>query len=602
MPQYSREEKIEQVKSLTDYVMRKYYCDNDIASIVPFFDTQLSFFGAGEGAYAFGPESVMNFFTGADGIVPSCTIDDAHYDVIEAAPDVFVCTGLMWIATKPETGLYLRVHQRVTAVFRWYDGVGLKCCHAHCSNPYGEMAEGELAFPLEMCKATGDYVQENLKRLKGEVLEKNELLQNIYDTVDCVIVRFLRKGELYKLISINKYGKTICEKAGVHASEFDWTNGMARLVIPADKERLEQSLHQLKTQGDSAAVDFAVIGEDGIEYHLSGKVSFVSESEDGQFIQYMLFDNTERAALENQINYEREVFRLAMESSASVIFEYSAADDTMTIYGSGVNSEFDTKVEGVLNIENFSNKLDTGSFVETSYADLVRENICLGKCQSFDAQVQHGVNENGYNYVWCRINSRKISGNGDSVRIVGSMRNIHKDVLTQKELIAEASIDNLTGLMRRHYAVNKIREYLSDYNCAGFGFMMLDLDNFKQINDVYGHMVGDDVLREASKIIKETFRYTDICARLGGDEVMVFLPDISSADILNERAEIIGARFAEMKARMNINLETGISMGGIYCSRRKSFRTLYNKADSLLYSVKNSGKNSYRIESDPADI
>ena len=95
-------------------------------------DRQIHWFGAGEEEYAQGKDTVAAIFRQFTGKVPKCTISEEEYQVLEMEPGNCLCTGRMWIQTDPTTGVYLRVHQRVTMGFRWVEGKP-RCYHIHIS-------------------------------------------------------------------------------------------------------------------------------------------------------------------------------------------------------------------------------------------------------------------------------------------------------------------------------------------------------------------------------------------------------------------------------------------------------------------------------------
>ena len=102
----------------------------------------------------------------------------------------------------------------------------------------------------------------------------------------------------------------------------------------------------------------------------------------------------------------------------------------------------------------------------------------------------------------------------------------------QKTLIYYAENDELTGIFNRRAFEHKVRSWMDSEECTGKqAFLMMDVDLFKEINDVYGHAVGDKVLKQVGKILRETFRGSDILGRIGGDEFMVFMKDITEKEL-----------------------------------------------------------------------
>ena len=139
------------IAELTRLFLHQHYCENDTELLLSHLDDAFSWFGAGEHEYAVDPATVIRTFRAFAGRVPRCEIGEEQYDVIRPMPDLFICTGMLWVATVPDSGICLRVHQRITTVFRW-TAQGPRCCHLHLSNPYSEMIN-----PLR-----------NAKRRKGE--------------------------------------------------------------------------------------------------------------------------------------------------------------------------------------------------------------------------------------------------------------------------------------------------------------------------------------------------------------------------------------------------------------------------------------------------
>jgi len=150
--------------------------------------------------------------------------------------------------------------------------------------------------------------------------------------------------------------------------------------------------------------------------------------------------------------------------------------------------------------------------------------------------------------------------------------------------------DELTGLLRRTAFIRQV-EYLIKAGRA-FTFVMMDLDNFKKVNDTFGHNVGDELLRNVAGVLQNGLRTSDVVCRMGGDEFAILLDGLTS----RESVDIIANRLREEvhKATWG-NQRTGItiSMGAkisIPTHRNRSFQEVYAEADGALYRSKYSGK------------
>lgn len=175
---YPEKEIIRIIMETTSMMVHKHYCENDPEFLTTQFDDDIIWLGAGENESASGLETVSNIFLEFKGKVPECEITEEEYSVQKIAQDAYVCTGIMWISTKPETGFSLRVHQRITTVFRWIDG-NARCCHLHISNPYTEMTEEDIGFPTKMAQQSYEYLQEQIEVQKKELAIQTAILKKL---------------------------------------------------------------------------------------------------------------------------------------------------------------------------------------------------------------------------------------------------------------------------------------------------------------------------------------------------------------------------------------------------------------------------------------
>ncbi|MGP0585880.1 diguanylate cyclase [Paenibacillus timonensis] len=155
-----------------------------------------------------------------------------------------------------------------------------------------------------------------------------------------------------------------------------------------------------------------------------------------------------------------------------------------------------------------------------------------------------------------------------------------------------ANRDMLTGLYARHYVDDAIQEFQKkDTNGS---LIIVDIDQFKQVNDTYGHQTGDKILKQVCAIVKSSIRKTDIAARWGGEELAVYLPG-ASADNSYQIAETIRLRVA-MDTDPPVTVSCGIAEW-IRSDDKLSVESLFYQADMALYKAKNSGRNQTQIGS-----
>ncbi|MCC8042214.1 MAG: diguanylate cyclase [Oscillospiraceae bacterium] len=157
--------------------------------------------------------------------------------------------------------------------------------------------------------------------------------------------------------------------------------------------------------------------------------------------------------------------------------------------------------------------------------------------------------------------------------------------------------DALTGLWNRAYTEEQANLWLKETKSGAL--IMIDMDNFKAINDNYGHIAGDHTLKMFAETLQEYSFDEDVLCRIGGDEFVVFVKnDISKQALANRAADIISdlcRKLEEYKFETNSSVSIGIAEAP---SDGTEFNTLYNAADKALYYVKQNGKNSYHFFSE----
>ena len=160
----------------------------------------------------------------------------------------------------------------------------------------------------------------------------------------------------------------------------------------------------------------------------------------------------------------------------------------------------------------------------------------------------------------------------------------------------QAETDYLTGLKNRSFVEQGVKEIIERSPKGLHAAMIIDIDNFKQVNDTAGHLAGDKLLVRFANLLKEQVRRDDITGRIGGDEFFVFMGDIPGVGLSVLKAEHISEELqhivAEEREFPKVTLSIGISF---YPAHGSGYRELFASADKALYVAKNMGKNQTRI-------
>lgn len=219
-------------------------------------------------------------------------------------------------------------------------------------------------------------------------------------------------------------------------------------------------------------------------------------------------------------------------------------------------------------------------------------------------------------YMWIQITAAAVQRSRECLKLYCSVTDVSRLIESQEEvkkirnqlssLKAQSEgvqaaysnikerrrLDRMTGLLNREPAEDKISVQLS-HNAKG-AFFFMDIDNFKLINDTYGHPEGDKVLKNFSSILKKIFDENCILARLGGDEFAAFMPGYHSLEKLRHYADTILSSSSAMVEDKILAEKIGISIGiAMAPEDGAEFSTLYANADKGLYFAKRNGKNRY---------
>ncbi len=175
--------------------------------------------------------------------------------------------------------------------------------------------------------------------------------------------------------------------------------------------------------------------------------------------------------------------------------------------------------------------------------------------------------------------------------LVRRINNAIKNTRKIENLTEEATIDMLTGFLNKAKGVERVSKLCRRKKGA---LMIMDLDSFKLVNDLFGHKTGDQVLKAFAKVVRSNSRLTDTICRIGGDEFLAFFEDVSDESVLDGISERINSQLVSEAKRLmgdDNGIPLGVSVGAVMVpDYGTDYETLFGYADSALYKVKQNGK------------
>ncbi|MBR1703670.1 MAG: response regulator [Lachnospiraceae bacterium] len=179
--------------------------------------------------------------------------------------------------------------------------------------------------------------------------------------------------------------------------------------------------------------------------------------------------------------------------------------------------------------------------------------------------------------------------------LVQRLKNILNNSKRIIALSEEASTDKLTGLLNKVSVNQRLERACREYRGA---LLIIDLDYFKLVNDLYGHEAGDKILSVFSNILKKQFRSHDIVGRIGGDEFIAFLRNLCDAEAVKKIVQRLGEQLgneAQQILGTDMTIPLGVSVGAVLTEGNADFMTLFGKADKALYTVKQNGRHDCAV-------
>ena len=160
------------------------------------------------------------------------------------------------------------------------------------------------------------------------------------------------------------------------------------------------------------------------------------------------------------------------------------------------------------------------------------------------------------------------------------------------ELSEKMEKDLFTGVLNKFSFIQKVDHDLSVITDDSYSILVvIDVDDFKGINDHYGHLVGDEVLKSISNVLLKMTNETDIVGRIGGDEFCIFMNCIKSMDLIKNKLNILMEEIGKIQISCANEYRIKVSIGVAGVRSSCDFKTLFEKADEALYSAKKKGKN-----------
>lgn len=425
----------------------------------------------------------------------------------------------------------------------------------------------------------------SLSDLKGRLME-NYLWHQAGDVLlNCLDVGVALLEMKKESVEIIYHNKALSRVMGY--DEEDIIIDIIDMLCPRDRMALIVVSEQTLRKGKPMSIEVLGVDKAGKEnwIRLSARpVDFIKT--DGIVALAVITNIThdKEKNLESTINYER-CMMLQEAMQKSVYFEYDNISDTMTLNYRTADGGIDP-----VTIHNYSTYAKKMHLVHPEDRELFFSTLAraCSKVMKQDFRYRTTIIDQ-QSYKWAKNTFQSIAdSNGRVVRIIGRIDDIDE---AEKEKVRTTKLieyDSTTGVYNKLTAATRIQDEIEKNKSAREFFAIVDLDDFKEYNDIYGHSFGDEVLKSVASDLVASFP-DGIIGRFGGDEFILYVTGYDVKTVEDKFASYL----KKLKHTLirGENFEIRCSVGIVWSEKAGNYAEYFDEADALLYKVKNSGKN-----------
>ena len=363
-----------------------------------------------------------------------------------------------------------------------------------------------------------------------------------------------------------------------------------QLIYQEDRlAALASARRQIET-GNTKELEYRIVRKDGSLMWVLDKGQLVV-SDTGAYFCCILVDITNAKRAEKDLRLSLERHQIIMDQTADIIFEWNIARDDLLVSGNWKKKfGYDPITFAV------SSKLLQSPNIHTR--DLPKLQGLIKRVSDGEpyTETELRFRRQDGQYIWCKIRvTTQFDEKHQPVKAIGVIIDISEEKALSHALQQKAERDALTGLYNKGTTRTLIEQLLHRRPEQTQALLLIDIDNFKILNDTYGHLFGDAILTDISTEIAKQFRSGDIVGRMGGDEFAILIRDLPSCEVAEKKARQIIQAFKAVGAKdtdCHISCSIGIAF---YPDDGTGFQQLYKNADLALYQAKKNGKNRFVV-------
>lgn len=453
-------------------------------------------------------------------------ITESKMDAVPLSSDACIVTGRL--CARPVEGADVAgLRCRITLVCARGEG-GMRLMHLHISAPDRDQVWGEH-YVRERTLREQEAIRRKIDHVRTRLEERSAELEDLMEHISGGMHQCGVDGGL-TLLSASPSFLNLCgySREELHTR---FQDRLIDLICPQDRPQVLQQLRSALAAGESVELEYRLQRGDGQTVWLLSRGTVHIGADGRESIYNVVLDVTRRKHMEEDLRLSLERHRIIMEQSTDVIFEWDLAADKLFF-----SSNWKKKFGYTPASDHLSQHLASSTRIHPDDRDAFMIVVSTLTSGTPYAELELRLQGRGDRYFWYRIRATvQNDTSGNPVKVVGIIADIDADKRHQQQLMDQASRDALTGLLNRSTIQARVEGHLME-SPGPHALMIMDLDGFKSINDCFGHMCGDAVLSDAAAALRRVFRRGDVLGRIGGDEFLIFLPDVGSRETVARKA------------------------------------------------------------------
>ena len=386
------------------------------------------------------------------------------------------------------------------------------------------------------------------------------------------------------------YNKGFQELTGYTETEIKekFHNQYLEMIYPADRREVTYQMREQLKQGNRLELEYRIRAKADKVIWILEKRQLVIDEQGQESFFCLLIDVTQSKMAQEELRLSLERHKIIMDQTNDIIFEWNIKSDKIS-YSFNWEKKFGyPPIE-----EEVSRKIPKASHVHPEDLPEFKRLIKNMTGGAGYEEIQFRLADNKGRYRWCKIRATaQVNSQGEPVKAVGIVTDIDKEKRISQQLRDRAEKDSLTELYNKNTGRKLVEKWIeSQHEGRNGAIYMIDVDDFKQINERYGHLFGDAVLQGISSELRKIFRDDEIISRIGGDEFMIFVKDLSDKEEVLEKGKEILLSFQKMFHHNVISYQPSCSIGvAVFPDDGRDFETLFQNSDLALYCAKSEGK------------